>query len=90
MAALSYEIQVQGYLGDDWSEWFEGLSVSHATGAGDEPARTILSGPMDQAMLHGVLLRVYSLGLPLISVCRADAGEQADRRSDAGPEGKVR
>ena len=90
LAALPYEIQVQGYLGDDWSEWFEGLSVSHATGAGDEPVRTILSGPMDQAMLHGVLLRVFSLGLPLVSVCRADAVDRADRRSDAGTEGKVR
>jgi hypothetical protein len=27
-----------------------------------------LTGTMDQAALHGVLRRLYSLGLPLISV----------------------
>jgi hypothetical protein len=84
LAALSYEIQIQGYLGDDWSEWFEGLRVDHITDAGDEGVRTILSGTMDQAMLHGVLLRVFSLGLPLIGVCRANAGDRADRRGEAG------
>ena len=72
MNALHYEIQVEGYLGDGWSEWFEGLSVDHATDAPGEYARTILSGRMDQAMLHGVLMRVCSLGLPLISVLRTD------------------
>jgi hypothetical protein len=29
---------------------------------------TILTGTVDQAALHGVLRRLYSLGLPLISV----------------------
>ena len=72
MNALHYEIQVEGYLGEGWSEWFEGLTVGHATDARGEYARTILSGTMDQAMLHGVLMRVCSLGLPLISVVRTD------------------
>ena len=84
MAALPYEIQIRGYLGDDWSEWFEGLRVDHVTGAGNEPVRTILSGTMDQAMLHGVLMRVFSLGLPLIGVCRVDAGDRANRRGEDG------
>ena len=29
---------------------------------------TILTGTIDQAALHGLLRRLYSLGLPLISV----------------------
>jgi len=87
LAALQYEIQIEGHLGDDWSAWFEGLRVDHATEAGGE-VRTILSGRMDQAMLHGVLLRVFSLGLPLIGVCRADAGDRADRCSDVKAQGE--
>jgi hypothetical protein len=67
-----YEIQVEGFLGDGWSEWFEGLTVDHATDAPGEYACTILSGTMDQAMLHGVLMRICGLGLPLISVLRTD------------------
>jgi len=74
--APRYEIQVQGYLGEGWSEWFEGLAVSHVTDGRGAYARTILSGRMDQAMLHGVLMRICSLGLPLISVCGTD-DEQA-------------
>jgi len=84
LAALPYEIQIQGYLGDDWSDWFEGLTVSHITGTGAEQVCTILSGPMDQAMLHGVLMRVFNLGLPLIGVCRADIGDGVDRCGEVG------
>ena len=35
---------------------------------GESTAVTTLTGTVDQAALHGVLRRLYSLGLPLISV----------------------
>ena len=35
---------------------------------GDGPPVTTLTGTLDQAALHGLLRRLYSLGLPLISV----------------------
>ena len=35
---------------------------------GEDPPVTTLTGAVDQAALHGVLRRLYSLGLPLISV----------------------
>ena len=35
---------------------------------GDGPPVTILTGIVDQAALQGLLRRLYSLGLPLISV----------------------
>jgi hypothetical protein len=36
--------------------------------AGDGPPVTTLTGALDQAALQGLLRRLYSLGLPLISV----------------------
>jgi hypothetical protein len=35
---------------------------------GDEPPVATLTGTFDQAALQGALRRLYSLGLPLISV----------------------
>jgi hypothetical protein len=35
---------------------------------GEDPPVTILTGKLDQAALHGLLRRLYSLELPLISV----------------------
>jgi len=35
---------------------------------GDDPPITTLTGTVDQAALQGLLRRLYSLGLPLISV----------------------
>ncbi len=49
----------QGYLRPEWSEWFDGMTITHESN-GD----TILSGPVrDQAALHGLLARVRDLGL---------------------------
>ena len=59
-----YEIRVQGHLGQDWTGWFEGLTIT----LGDN-GETVLTGPLvDQAALFGVLRKVRDLGLPLLSV----------------------
>jgi hypothetical protein len=64
-----YEIRVEGQLSSSWSSWFEGMSIRHV-GAEE----TVLSGTIaDQAALHGVLMRIRDLGLPLISVMRTSA-----------------
>ncbi len=58
------EIRVKGQLGRTWSSWLGGLSVRH-TSEGD----TIISGPLrDQSALYGVLERLSSLGIRLLSV----------------------
>ena len=64
---VRYEIRVEGVLDAGWSAWFDGLEV-----AGDEGGRqTAITGPVvDQAALHGLLAKVFDLGLPLISVRR--------------------
>ncbi len=59
-----YEIRLKGHLGSQWTDWFEGLTITL-----EEDGDTLLTGPViDQAALHGLLKKVRDLGLPLVSV----------------------
>ena len=61
---IFYQIRLKGHLDDTWSEWFEGMTIFN-----EENGDAILSGYLpDQAALHGVLNRINSLGVTLISV----------------------
>jgi hypothetical protein len=67
-----YRIQVQGRVGQDWADWFDGMDVEIEE-MGDRPPITTLTGAVvDQAALQGLLGKLYSLGLPLISVQHLD------------------
>ncbi len=63
----TYQIKVPGHLNESWSEWAGGMTITLESG-GDGPPTTTLTGIVDQAALQGLLRRLYSLGLPLISV----------------------
>ena len=64
----NYQIIVKGRLGSRWSDWFEGMTIA------TEGAVTIIEGKvLDQSALHGLLLRMHDLGLPLISVKRFES-----------------
>ena len=69
----TYEIQVPGEVSESGSGWIEGMTVTVANKAQDGPITT-LTGRFDQAALQGLLRRLYSLGLPLISVRWVDDG----------------
>lgn len=59
-----YQIRLEGHLGRQWMDWFDGLTIT-LTDDGD----TVLTGPIiDQTALHGLLKKVRDLGLPLRSV----------------------
>ena len=66
--AATYQIKVPGHLDESWSDWAGGMTITLESG-GDGPPTTALTGVVaDQAALQGLLRRLYSLGLPLISV----------------------
>jgi hypothetical protein len=65
-----YQIRLKGHLGREWTEWFEGLTITL-----EEDGDTLLTGPViDQAALHGLLKKVRDLGLPLVSVSPIEPG----------------
>jgi hypothetical protein len=63
----AYQIKVPGRIGGNWSDWIGGMEIT-ADSQGDGPPVTTITGMLDQAALQGLLRRLYSLGLPLISV----------------------
>ena len=59
-----YEITVMGHLEGSWSEWFNSMDIRNLP-----TGEAVLCGPViDQAALHGLLIKIRDLGLPLLSV----------------------
>jgi len=59
-----YQIRLEGHLDRQWTEWFDGLTITL-----EDNGDTILTGPViDQAALHGLLRKVRDLGIPLQSI----------------------
>jgi hypothetical protein len=58
------QICVRGQIDERWSEWLDGLTITH-TGE-DE---TVLTGSiLDQSALYGLISKLRDLGLPLSAV----------------------
>ena len=69
----TYQIQVQGRLGEGWSDWFNGMTVTF------EGHITTLTGVVvDQATLRGILDRIWDLNLILISVSRIETNTKSE------------
>ena len=61
---MVYQIRIKGHLGRQWTDWFEGLTITL-----EDNGDTLFTGPVvDQAALHGLLRKVRDLGMPLVSV----------------------
>ena len=68
---MIYQIRIKGHLDRRWTDWFGGMTITL-----EENGYTLLIGPVvDQAALHGLLRKVRDLGLPLISVTRAQTDQ---------------
>ena len=76
---IVYQIRIQGHLGSEWTDWFEGLTITL-----EDNGETLIRGQVvDQAALYGLLRKVRDLGMPLLAVNRTYPG-QADA-ADATP-----
>ena len=68
---MIYQIRVTSHLDSDWTDWFEGLTITL-----EDNGDTLLTGlVVDQAALHGLLKKVRDLGMPLISVNQVQVDE---------------
>ncbi len=66
--AGQYEIRLKGHLGNRWSTWFDGMTLTT-----NSDGTTTLDGiVVDQSALHGLLQKVRDAGLPLVSVARIE------------------
>lgn len=68
---IVYQIRIKGHLGQQWMDWFEGLTITL-----EEDGNTLMAGTViDQAALHGLIKKVRDLGLPLLSVNPIESGQ---------------
>jgi hypothetical protein len=66
-----YQLRVKGHLGAQWGAWFGGMTVTQTANG-----ETLITGLVaDQAALYGLLRKVRDVGLPLISVTRAQTDQ---------------
>lgn len=66
-----YQIRVKSHLRSDWTDWFEGLTITL-----EDTGNTLLTGPVvDQAALYGLLKKIRDLGMLLISLNPLESGE---------------
>jgi hypothetical protein len=72
-----YQIVVWGHLEQKWSEWFNGMAIQNLPSG-----ETVLSGlVVDQSALHGTLIKVRDLGLPLISLKCLKSGQTSENQA---------
>jgi len=75
-----YEIKVRGHLDEEWSYWFEGLTITTGFDEKGRPITTFAGPIVDQAALH-LLAKIRDMNLPLISVNQV--GTAAEDESQA-------
>jgi hypothetical protein len=68
---LDCTFTVKGHLDQRWSDWFNGLTITHR-----ETGESVLTGQLpDQAALHGVLTVINDPGSKLDAVACQDGSE---------------
>ena len=65
-----YQIRVQGWIGERWADWFDGMTLTYKGTKGDSPITTLTGPVVDQAALRSLLTKIWDLNLTLISVTR--------------------
>jgi hypothetical protein len=63
-----YCIRINGRLGESWLEYFGAQSMSAEEDEAGQHTTTLISEPVDQAALVGMINHLNGLGLPVVSV----------------------
>ncbi len=72
---MKCQIRIKGHLRSSWQEWFEDLEIVQ-----EPEGTTLFSGSLaDQAALHGILTKIRSLGLDLLSLETREALPREER-----------
>ena len=79
-APASYRICVQGHLDVKWSDYVQGMTISHEYDESQHPVSTLTGQLLDQAALMGVLNALYDHHLPLLSVDCLSIGSISKRK----------
>jgi hypothetical protein len=79
-----YQIKVQGGLPENWSDWFNGMTIT-VENESDGPPVTTLTGALDQSALHGILAKIRDLNLKLVSFTQVES-EEPDSNPQQGGE----
>jgi hypothetical protein len=76
------EVRVKSQIDRDWSAWLGDMTINHS-----QDGSTLLSGVIsDQGALFGLLSRLSSLGLQIISVSYGDTtrgGKEASMNNNS-------
>jgi len=67
----AYEIRLKGHLPERWAEWFGNVAI----GLDEDGTTRVTSPAIDQSALYGLLKKVRSLGMPLLSVNRVESDQ---------------
>jgi hypothetical protein len=64
-----YIIHIKNNLDSRWEHWFDGMTITHT-----DDGVTILTGEVvDQSALYGLLEKIHSMNLSLISFRKVDS-----------------
>ena len=70
MRQARYQIKVQGWIGERWVSWFDGMTIALEAEKSTSPITTLTGTVADQAALRGTLAKIWDLNLVLVSVVR--------------------
>jgi hypothetical protein len=68
-----YEIRVEGQLSQEWSAWFDGLTIQSEPNGETGTVNTVICGAFpDQAAVYGALNKLRDLNLVILSCQRKE------------------
>ena len=65
----TYQIRLKGRIDPKWEGWFEGFTIT----PGSQGETLLVGAVVDQSALHGLLLKISNLGIPIISINPVEA-----------------